>query len=105
VYIQGPKGMSAGRLSALAIAALLVSVMCSQACNRPTVSILWPKNGTILGGITGFDVQFNVTCAAFPGDVFVRLWEVTTRATDNYVDMFTWKIGQFSHVTEGGRRT
>jgi hypothetical protein len=83
------------------LAALCAGSLASHACDHPTVSILWPKNGTILSGVTGFDVQYNVSCARFPGDVFVRLWDVTTRATNNFADMFTWKVAQFLQVTEG----
>ena len=70
-------------------------------CTSPSISITHPLNDAILAGVSGFDVLFEVECAAFPGEVFVRLWDVTTRAADNYVDMYTHQKGVFSQLGEG----
>lgn len=91
----------AASLLALAAAASLTEP--TQACTQPTVSITSPPDGALLSGLSTLAVSFVVHCAAFPGDVFVRLWEVSTRAADTFVDLIAPGDAYIMNIIEGAR--
>ncbi len=95
--------MSPGmRFQALCLLKLLPALLGdSGPCISPKVYIVSPIDDAILPAASTIRVLTRVECATFPGDVFVRVWDATTRDSKNYVDMYKPQVGVLGNVVEG----
>jgi hypothetical protein len=61
---------------------LLTGASCSQIteCVQPSVVFTEPAEGAILAGVSRLQLQFEVRCVPFPGDVFVSVWDPTSNS-------------------------
>jgi hypothetical protein len=72
--------MRGGRVVAVAavFAAVAGLALAADACGPARVEVLYPVDGSVIPSLPLTPFRFKVHCAAFPGDVVIKLWDLTT---------------------------